>query len=87
MTEDEDPESRFQCPGESYTISRADHLARLAAYYPDCGTCPRRHETGILSPRARKRLDQSHEAQQSAGIVHPEGVGGVAWNEFTPELA
>jgi len=86
MTEDEDAESRFQCPGESYTISRADHLARLAAYYPDCGGCPRRHETGTLSPRARERLDQSHAAQRSAGVLHPEGVGGIAWNEFTPEL-
>lgn len=84
----DDSDSRYQCPGESYTISRADHLARLAGFYAKCSDCPHRADTGPLSPRLLARIDQAHQAvQRPASLLLTEGVGGVAWNEFTPALA
>ncbi|MBX3442774.1 MAG: hypothetical protein KF774_10225 [Planctomyces sp.] len=38
----------YQCPGESYPISRAVHLARLAAGYAPCDHCRHFSEQGTL---------------------------------------
>lgn len=40
----------YHCPGEHYSISRSVHLARLAAYYPKCGTCSHNRELGAWKP-------------------------------------
>ncbi len=42
------PEGTYRCPGETYSISRSVHLARLAAHYPLCRNCPARDEQGLL---------------------------------------
>ena len=59
------PETPFQCPGESHPISRAVHLARLAGFYPACLNCPSRDDVSLVSERksrqfeeVRRRLDE-----------------------------
>lgn len=34
----------YQCPGEPHSISRDIHLARIAASWPACRSCPSRHD-------------------------------------------
>jgi phosphomannomutase len=48
----------YRCPGQSYTIDRVVHLARLAAFYPACLRCEHRHDTGGLSPLQLRNWQQ-----------------------------
>ena len=77
----------YCCPGETYSISRAVHLARLAGYYPACRDCPRREETAGLSTRQARRLAEVHSRPQGTVSIGPEGVRDVAINDFDPPLA
>lgn len=70
--------AEYRCPGERYTIPRAVHLARLAAYYPKCRECSFRvdagHETAL----------PIIEAPQPAGspLFHTNGIRGRYINEI-----
>jgi phosphomannomutase len=49
-------DARFHCPGEAQPVTRAVHLARLAAFYPACRECPQRMDQAGLSRLAREKL-------------------------------
>ena len=77
----------YRCPGEQHPISRAVHLGRLAAFYPACRQCPRRDETGTLSPRRVAQLAETSRRGQPRSLFHDEGAGGVYLNDLTPAAA
>lgn len=83
----EDATKEYRCPGESYPISRAVHLGRLAAYYPACRQCPHRDDTGTLSPRRVKRLVETRRRADAPPLFDDEGVAGVYLNELGPAEA
>lgn len=65
----------YRCPGESYTISRSVHLARLAAYYPKCGSCPRNGELGAWEPPAIPLPIVHHPGVDLDDHLIPDGNG------------
>jgi phosphomannomutase len=86
---------RFRCPGDTYWIDRATHLARLAAGYAPCRACTSRFETGGLLPIALRQPNvQTEEAgagpaaaeqtRAEAADSHwsAEGLAGAAVNEI-----
>lgn len=73
----------YICPGESYSISRSVHLARLASFYPPCRECPYRTETGQLPARTVDRLRQTERRIDRPTLFTPEGVRGVYLNELS----
>ncbi len=77
-------DAEYQCPGEEHPISRAVHLGRLARFYPACRECPRRNETGLLSPRQVKRLRETASCRQQGPLFQREEVGGVALGQLPP---
>lgn len=77
----------FRCPGEPGPISRAVHLARLAAFYPACRRCTHRADTADFSPKLAERLAEAHDALRSFAVFDDEGISGVLLNELTPEVA
>jgi phosphomannomutase len=77
----------YHCPGEQHAISRAVHLGRLAAFYPNCRQCPRCEETGTLSPRRVAQLAETSRRGQPRSLFHEEGAGGVYLNDLTPLAA
>ncbi len=89
MDADESPPQTepYRCPGEQHTISRAVHLGRLAAFYPACRQCPRRDETGTLSPRRVAQLAETSRRGQPRSLFHEEGAGGVFLNDLSPAAA
>jgi hypothetical protein len=71
----------FICPGEKHAISRSVHLARMAAYYPKCGDCPFRGETGQLAPvLSGRRAAGSRQHRRS--LVAADGLRGIFINEL-----
>ena len=78
---------QYHCPGEAHPISRAVHLGRLAAFYPACRQCPRRDDTGTLSPRRVAQLAETSSRGQPRSLFHAEGAGGVYLNDLTPAVA
>jgi phosphomannomutase len=56
---------RFRCPGETYWIDRATHLARLATGYAGCRSCADRFETGGLLPAAARAADDTADRLES----------------------
>ena len=77
-------DAEYQCPGEKHPISRAVHLGRLARFYPACRECPRRNETGLLSPRQVKRLRETASCRRQGPLFRREEVGGVALGQLPP---
>jgi phosphomannomutase len=77
----------YRCPGEQHPISRAVHLGRLAAFYPACRQCPRREETGTISPRRVAQLAETSGRGVLRPLFHDEGAGGVYLNDLTPGVA
>ncbi|MBI3469217.1 MAG: hypothetical protein HY000_39945 [Planctomycetes bacterium] len=73
----------YQCPGESYVISRAVHLGRLATYYPKCRDCVHRAETGTLSPRRVRRLAEIGRRAPRPGLVYGDCIAGALYTEVT----
>ncbi|MDZ7616217.1 MAG: hypothetical protein U1E05_04385, partial [Patescibacteria group bacterium] len=84
MSHAKNTDAEFQCPGEEHPISRAVHLGRLARFYPACRECPRRNETGLLSPRQVKRLQETANCRQQGSLFQREEVGGVALGQLPP---
>ena len=77
----------YRCPGEEHAISQSVHLGRLAAFYPACRQCPRRDDTGTLSPRQVAQLAETRGRAQPQSLFHDEGAGGVYLNDLTPAAA
>ena len=77
----------FTCPGQKHPISRAVHLGRLAAFYPECRQCPHRNDTATLSPRQVEQLQEVESHGRVRSLFHDEGAGGVYLNDFTPAAA
>lgn len=75
--------AEYQCPGEEYTISRAVHLARLAAFYPKCRECRHRTDTGQLPLQTLEQLQRTERRIERPSLFTPEGVRGVYLNELT----
>lgn len=73
----------YRCPGEPYTINRAEHLGRLAAFYEKCRHCPHRDDADTLAPRRRKQL-ATVAAREPANLrVGPDSISGWLRNELT----
>jgi phosphomannomutase len=81
------PSDQYRCPGAGHSISRAVHLGRLAAFYPACRQCPRRDDTGTLSPRQVAQLADVVDRDPPRTLFHDEGAGGVYLNDLTPAAA
>ena len=79
--------AEYRCPGETYRISRAVHLGRLASFYPACRDCPRRDDTAGLSARQIRQLAEVGSRARQQPLFHAEGVGNVAINDLSPSLA
>jgi hypothetical protein len=80
-------ETVYRCPGESYTISRVVHLARLAGYYAPCRDCPRREDTVGLSARQVRRVTEAHKRVDFPLRPGPAGIGNMPINDLSPPAA
>jgi phosphomannomutase len=87
MAEHAEETAEYRCPGQTYPISRAVHLGRLARFYPDCRQCLHRDDTGTLSARQVKQLLETRPRGLPRPLFHDEGAGGVYLNDFTPGIA
>jgi phosphomannomutase len=76
-------EKLYVCPGESYPITRAVHLSRLAAFFPACRDCPFRSDTGRIPPQTLERLESTVRRVERKSLFTTEGVRGVYLNELT----
>lgn len=82
MTHDT-PKRLYFCPGEVHPISYAVHLARLAAFDPNCFECPLRCQTGHLSAATIDRFRQFETRRPRKSLISEFGVRGVYRNELT----
>jgi phosphomannomutase len=69
-------ENTFQCPGETYKISRSVHLGRLAAFDERCRNCAHRHDTGSLPAKLVKELQHTWD-QQAPPLFEGDRVAGL----------
>ena len=76
-------DKQYICPGQTHPISRAVHLSRLAAFFPDCRNCPLRTDTGHLPKQTIERLQRTERRVPRRSLFSPEGVRGVYLNELT----
>lgn len=69
-------EAEYRCPNESYSINRAIHLGRMAAFDARCRHCPHRHDTGSLPLLLVEELRASWEERPS---IHfdDRGANGI----------
>ena len=96
------PAKEYICPGERHPISRAIHLARLAAFFPPCRQCPLREderniaprigappasEIGVASAPPAQAADRQGHVTSPADLFLTEGVRGVFLNQLTRGLA
>lgn len=68
----------YRCPGQTYTIDRTVHLARLAAFYPACLGCAHRHDSGGLSPLQLREWAQLERRARRGPRLCGEGFVGAA---------
>ncbi len=80
-------EPQYVCPGEDYSISRAVHLSRLAAFYPKCRECAHRHDTSQLTPQIIEKIGASVQRAERATMFTEQGVRGIYLNELTASKA
>jgi len=78
--------AEYRCPGESYPISRAVHLGRMAQFYPGCRQCPHRDDTCTLSTRQVEQLAETRCRGHASSLLHDEGAAGVYLNDLTPAI-
>jgi phosphomannomutase len=84
----QDPSTaEYVCPGETYSISRAVHLGRLAGFHPACRDCPRRDDTVGLSSRQIRQLAEVGSRAKQPLRFHAAGVGSMAINDLHPKVA
>ena len=72
----------YCCPGDTHPISRSVHLARLAAYYPQCRHCEHRRDTGNLPRQIVERIDRVARREVRTSLLAPDGIRGVYLNEL-----
>jgi hypothetical protein len=84
MTRPVEQVAEYRCPGESYPIDRAMHLARMATFYPMCRECPHRDDTGTHSARLTRRLVETRFRADHAPLFHDGGISGVYLNDIGP---
>lgn len=78
----------YTCPGELYSIPRAIHLARLAAYYHKCRGCEHRRDVGhftaheVEPPDEQKPPDKTVAEVHHTSLVTEECVRGTYLNEL-----
>ncbi len=78
---------RYRCPNATYEISRAVHLARLAAFDAACRACPHRHEAALLPPSVRRTWQKLQAASRGCGPASCDGaVFGTLHNEISPAV-
>lgn len=65
-------DAKYRCPGESYSISRAIHLGRLASAYAACQRCEHRLDTGPLSRRTARRRGHSDRRRAQPSLFGSE---------------
>ncbi len=80
-------EPQYVCPGEDYSISRAVHLSRLAAFYPKCRDCQHRHDTSQLTSQTVEKIQASVQRAERPTLFTDQGVRGVYLNELTASKA
>ncbi len=72
----------FVCPGSSQPVSRAVHLSRLNAAWPDCDQCEWRHDTEGLADRTIQETERIRD-NRADGIRRTEfGVRGQYINDI-----
>src|SRR5262249_46978265 len=75
----------YRCPGEEYDITRAVHLARLAASYPKCRNCP--HAAGAVARDDGTSEEEELFRARDGALFTSEGVRGRYLNELTRATA
>ena len=74
--------SPFLCPGSSQPVTRAIHLARLNAAWPECDQCEWRHDTEGLAEKTVATTERIRD-QRSTGIQRTEfGIRGQYINDL-----
>lgn len=71
----------YVCPGQTHSISRSVHLARLAAWYPACRDCVFREDMGAL----RVALPESNPTASRTkpdSLIAGDGFRGRHRNQF-----
>lgn len=81
------PIKEYICPGERHPISRAVHLARLAAAFPPCRECPLCEGDVCSSDDNPVTLNSSPAPAAKNSATIAEGVRGIFHNEMTRGLA
>ena len=88
---DSNPHGEYRCPGQDYPISRAVHLARMAGFYPGCRACRHGTDTGGLSRRVVRRVEETRtrarENADKASLFFDEGAVGAYLNDIGPVQA
>lgn len=74
--------AEYLCPGEPHPVSRSVHLARLAAFYPNCRGCEHRCDTGNLPRQIVERIDRVARREVRTSLLTPDGIRGVYLNEL-----
>lgn len=77
----------YLCPGETHPITRAVHLARLAAFYPACRECQHRNEAGVLPSQTLVQIENTIRRIERGTLFTESGVRGVYLNELTSQVA
>lgn len=76
----------YVCPRQTHSISRAVHLARLAASYPACHECAFRDDQGSIAIEAPNG-DSTPSARKSIVEVTADGFRGRHRNELDRKTA
>lgn len=77
----------YCCPGETHSISRAVHYARMAAFYPGCRQCPHRDDLGHLPQPGVAGVERPGGHGVLKSLVGADGLRGTYLNEMTRALA
>ncbi len=79
--------SQFVCPGSAQSVTRAVHLARLNAAWPNCDECQWRHHSEGLAERTVDETDRVR-VRRAEGIRRTEfGIRGQYINELDRRTA
>lgn len=73
----------YQCPGESYPITRSVHLSRLASFYVKCRDCPSRDERAQFPLQINDCLEAVSRRATPDPLMSDEGVRGVYLNRIS----
>jgi phosphomannomutase len=81
----------YICPGEKHSISRAVHLARLAAAFPACRECPLSDGVPRVAHRdvpvtVANQLPSPKRDLPKRDFIVAEGLRGIFLNEITRRL-